>query len=89
MDQKQAKQSVWKQIQTYILNNSSKHIHKLNNDDIRHTINEIQGGEEEFGNTIGHFLPSHRYIDFTLFSDAWDKRIQYRKKLQDSISQPK
>lgn len=86
MDQKKVKQSVWNQIRSYILHNSNINLNMLNKDDIRHTINEIQAGEEEFGNTISHFLPNNTIINFNLFSDAWDKRIEYRKKLQDNLS---
>lgn len=67
------KRIAWNQI----INNIKKK--KFNNYDIQDAINDIQGGEEEFGNSIGNNLPKNRQINFEMFSKAWDLRNLQRK----------
>ena len=73
-DQETYKKIAWKQI----MQNIKKK--KFYNFDIQDAINDIQGGEEEFGNSIGNNLPKNKQINFKMFSEAWDLRLLQRKK---------
>lgn len=68
------KKIAWKQI----MQNIKKK--KFYNFDIQDAINDIQGGEEELGNSIGNNLPKNTQINFKMFSKAWDLRLLQRKK---------
>ena len=79
MDKKfSVEKCVWEQMKT----NLNKSVDFFDsNIQIRDCINDIQGGEEELGNSLSHYLPDNQLINFKMFKEAWKKRIEHRKKL--------
>ena len=79
MSNNNIKLNILKQINN--LNNVNKfNQNKINKEEFITTLHDLQGGEEELGNTLSMFLPE-KYITYKMFSIAWDERIKYRKKL--------